>query len=60
MDYRKKYSATTPAPFIHAYTFLFKIMVLYLNEQDLPLPEDLIIKNELKGTRSATLEVHQK
>lgn len=32
-------------------------MVLYLNEQDLPLPEDLIIKNELKGTR---LEVHQK
>lgn len=35
-------------------------MVIYLNEQDLPLPEDLIIKNELKGTRSATLEVHQK
>lgn len=56
----KKYPASIPAPRIHTYTFLFKIIVLHLNEQDLPLLEDLIIKKELKGTRSATLEVYKK
>lgn len=40
--------------------FLLKIMVLYLNEQDMPLPEDLIIKNYLEGTRATISEVHQK